>query len=267
MQKKQLILNHKQVSYLEAGEGEPLLLIHGWLYTKESFEKILPLLSKNYHVIAPDLPGFGESQALAAEKIEDYLEFLEQFARELGWDKFNLLGNSFGGTLSLLYSLKQPHQINKLILRVPLFKRQQLHFLISNKLSRAFFKFTSQLNFFQKLFRKLIIKLHDKINTNGAHHESNSLILQQNLTNLSLTAARNLIIEGLYLDIEQQLKQLRIPTLIIWAEADKLLDPTSGKELNLLIPDSLLEYHSGPHSIFAANAEQTAASIINFLKK
>lgn len=100
----------------------PLLLLHGGGLDSAllSYGTITGILGEKYHIITPDLPGYGESdKPKAPYTIEWYLEFLDDLIEVLGFSKINLGGLSLGGGIALGYSLKYPEKVNKLILIAP----------------------------------------------------------------------------------------------------------------------------------------------------
>ncbi len=122
IKKHSIEVNGVNIVLHESGPGKSkpsLLLLHGGGLDSAllSYGTIMGILGEKYHVIAPDLPGYGESdKPKAPYTIEWYLEFLDDLIEVLGFNKINLGGLSLGGGIALGYSLKYPEKINKLIL-------------------------------------------------------------------------------------------------------------------------------------------------------
>lgn len=110
-----------RVPYLHGGQGEPLLLLHGFGANKDHWTFIARLLTPHFRVIVPDLPGFGDASRLhdAHYGVESQLDRIAAFARALGLERFHLGGNSMGGYLATLYALRQPEQVKSLWLLAP----------------------------------------------------------------------------------------------------------------------------------------------------
>ena len=127
-----LTLNGRRAFFREATPtGEPLgslILLHGWIGTSSwMFRHVLPELGRRYHVVAPDLPGFGRSQTLTeVPSIEGYREFVRQLADELGIDRFHLVGVSVGGTVALDFAHRYPERITKLVVQGPVYRASDL---------------------------------------------------------------------------------------------------------------------------------------------
>ena len=110
-----------RVAYLHGGQGEPLLLLHGFGANKEHWAMVARLLTPHFRVIAPDLPGFGDSSRHDAAQygVEQQLARIAAFARAVGVEWFHLGGNSMGGYLATLYALRHPEQVKSLWLLAP----------------------------------------------------------------------------------------------------------------------------------------------------
>ena len=113
----QVVINNLIVNYIKKGEGQALILLHGWGASLESFNLILEKLAENHTVYALDLPGFGKTQAPAeAWGVSEYGEFLEAFLEKLQIQKAVFLGHSFGGRILIKLAVKTPTLFEKLIL-------------------------------------------------------------------------------------------------------------------------------------------------------
>lgn len=110
-----------QVSYLEGGSGPPLLLLHGFAANKDHWTMVAPFLTKHFHVIAPDLPGFGDSSRLEAASydLDSQLARIMMFADKVGFNEFDLGGNSMGGYFSTLLAERHPERVKSLWLLAP----------------------------------------------------------------------------------------------------------------------------------------------------
>jgi pimeloyl-ACP methyl ester carboxylesterase len=106
--------------YLEAGEGPPVLLLHGLGATSASLLPTLWDLARDHRVIAPDFPGFGASD----KPIRPYhAAFFARFARDfldaLGIDRAHVIGNSMGGRAAIELALRFPERVDRLVLLAP----------------------------------------------------------------------------------------------------------------------------------------------------
>ncbi|WP_069803017.1 alpha/beta hydrolase [Thermogemmatispora onikobensis] len=110
-----------EIAYLEAGsEGPALVLIHGNCSSSLFFQDLmLALAALGYHVYAPDMRGYGDSQVLpidATRGVRDLSDDLASFAEALGLSGFHLLGWSLGGNVAMQYAIDYPGRLRGLIL-------------------------------------------------------------------------------------------------------------------------------------------------------
>lgn len=128
----------KRVHYLEAGTGEPVLLIHGWLGSSDDFSAAMPEFAKRFHAIAPDLPGCGlrerelahaatlkSSQELEEKHtVSAYVEFLHRFVASVNLQRVNIVGLSMGATVCLEWAKKYPQDIVKIAVFEPVLGKE-----------------------------------------------------------------------------------------------------------------------------------------------
>lgn len=108
-------------NYHDQGEGTPVLLIHGsgpGVSAWANWRRTLPELSKSCRVIAPDMVGFGftERPDGVAYRLETWVQQLLDLLDSLGLERVHLVGNSFGGAVSLAFTLAYPQRVDKLVL-------------------------------------------------------------------------------------------------------------------------------------------------------
>jgi len=117
---KSVTVDGRAWPYLEGGDpAKPLLLfVHGFAGDKDNWSMIAPYLTRDFHVIAPDLPGFGENERnpQLAYDIAAQTARLKGFADALGLQSPHLCGNSMGGWIALRYALDYPDALASLIL-------------------------------------------------------------------------------------------------------------------------------------------------------
>jgi pimeloyl-ACP methyl ester carboxylesterase len=133
---------HHELSLLEAGEGPPLLCLHGLGGTKASFLPTVSALAPGGHrVIAVDLPGFGESSKplTGAYNARWFAEAVLELMDELGLERVDLAGNSMGGRIAIEVGLRAPERCGRLVLLSPALawlKPRQWHWLLQLPLPR-----------------------------------------------------------------------------------------------------------------------------------
>ncbi|MEX2116834.1 MAG: alpha/beta fold hydrolase [Bacteroidota bacterium] len=119
---KRVSIAGTSIHYYEACPEHPrdtLVLVHGLGTSTSTWTHILPDLAREYHVIAPDLPGFGFSipkDGFPVYSIDEYVAVLEQFLDNTLSGEFVLLGHSLGGWITMKYALRNPQRVNQLVL-------------------------------------------------------------------------------------------------------------------------------------------------------
>ena len=113
LSEKSIQVGQYTIVYLEGGRGESVLLLHGFGADKDNWNLFSQYVTKKYHVIAPDLPGFGESSKIWSDwyDIGAQVKRVHEFVKEIGLNKFHLAGNSMGGLIAGVYAAMYPDEI------------------------------------------------------------------------------------------------------------------------------------------------------------
>lgn len=109
------IANGVKIHYVRAGQGPPVVLLHGWPQTWYMWRKVIPILAEHYTCIAPDLRGFGES----SKPIDGYdkrtvAEDIYQLVQQLGFDTVSLVGHDLGGPTAYAYACAHREEVRRL---------------------------------------------------------------------------------------------------------------------------------------------------------
>ena len=108
------------ISIDEAGSGRPLVLLHGVGASRAVWRRVTPALAADHHVIAPDLPGFGESPPAAdGFELDITAAALADRLAACAGEPFDLLGNSLGGAVALELAVLRPDLVRRLVLAAP----------------------------------------------------------------------------------------------------------------------------------------------------
>ena len=113
-----------RIRFVEIGEGPPLVLVHDYLASRVAWDDVLPGLSACFRVIAPDLPGFGESEKPPPSRyrydFDAFCESLVDLIAALGFGRVSLCGHAMGGAVALTVAATYAHVVDKLVLVNPL---------------------------------------------------------------------------------------------------------------------------------------------------
>jgi len=105
-------VNGKTLAYEQHGKGVPLVLLHGYPLDHSIWEPLVSLLENDFDLILPDLPGFGESQALGTDsKMSDYAADVAGLLDQLKIQKAALVGHSMGGYVALAFARLYPGRL------------------------------------------------------------------------------------------------------------------------------------------------------------
>jgi pimeloyl-ACP methyl ester carboxylesterase len=114
MKYRQINLNGKVLAYQEAGQGVPVLMLHGWPQSSHVWRKVTPLISPRHRVILIDLPGLGESQGFGAYDTGSVADLIAGAARQLGIARYHLVGHDVGAWVAASLALRHPSQLESL---------------------------------------------------------------------------------------------------------------------------------------------------------
>lgn len=234
-------MNIDNLNYKLYGEGDLVVLLHGWGQNIKMMEPLLKGL-KNKKVLILDLPGFGESSEPSfAWSIEDYADFVNNVVVNLGYKRCSLIGHSFGGKIALMYASK--YEVQKLMVLASPFKKEipkltlKVKFL---KLMKKIFNFTGLVEFAKKH-----IGSSDYKNASGI--------------------MREILVNHVTLDITSNLNKIKAPCLIVWGDNDTTVDSSNAYELESLIEDAGVVMLNGTHYAYLENLNQMINIIKNFL--
>ena len=255
MREKKESVNGTQINYKVAGEGRPLLILHGWGSSSDSWVKVAELIAeKGYAVIAPDLPGFGKTSAPSAVwGVEEYADFVNDFAQKLGLRKFILTGHSFGGQMAIQFAVQHPEKAEKLVLLAAAAVRCTPG--VAKKLVMAVAKSVS--------FLLYLVPFEDL-----RHNIKNALYMAIRRPDYMKTQGimRDVFKKVITQDLTAKFSKISVPTLIIWGDKDEMTPVQDAYLMDELIPNSKLEViEGGKHALNFQMPEKLSVSITQFL--
>jgi pimeloyl-ACP methyl ester carboxylesterase len=119
--RKSVHIGDHRIAYSEGGKGEPVVLVHGFGASSDNWNRMAGRLTKKYRVIAPDMPGWGQSTRIdsVSYAYPQQVERLHGFVKQLGLERFHLVGHSMGGFISSAYAARYPEEVITLGLIAP----------------------------------------------------------------------------------------------------------------------------------------------------
>jgi pimeloyl-ACP methyl ester carboxylesterase len=111
-----VVIDGTKLHYLTAGSGPPLLLLHGYAETSSMWKELLPSVAERFLVVAPDLPGIGDSDIPAdGLDMQSAAIRIHQLARSLGIEKASVVGHDIGLMVAYAYAAQFPSEVEKLV--------------------------------------------------------------------------------------------------------------------------------------------------------
>jgi pimeloyl-ACP methyl ester carboxylesterase len=114
---KDVVIFGQKIHYVEAGSGPTVILLHGLGGSSQVWQFNIGVLAEKFRVIVPDQIGFGKSdKPLVNYRIRTYVDFLDQFCKQLEIARASLVGNSMGGWVAAHFAAAFPDRVDKLVL-------------------------------------------------------------------------------------------------------------------------------------------------------
>ncbi|MDE6520567.1 MAG: alpha/beta hydrolase [Ruminococcus sp.] len=234
-------VNGIKINYEQKGEGDLIVLLHGWGSNIKLFANLIDLLSKKYMVVAMDMPGFGESaEPPSAWCVDDYVNFVIDFLKDYSTDKVMLLGHSFGGRVIIKLNSRKnlPLKITKVIL-------VDSAGILPPKSNK-------------KSFRTYYYKAGKAVLSTGIAKKIAPDALEnfrKKMGSADYAAAsplmRQVLVKVVNEDLEPLLPNIKCPTLLVWGVNDTATPLSDGEKMEKLIPDAgLVKLENAGHYSF-----------------
>lgn len=237
-------INNVDINYVDYGEGKnTIVLLHGWGQNIEMMKPIGDRLQKHNRIIIVDLPGFGGSKEPdTVWTMYDYADAIHGLLKELKVTNPIMIGHSFGGKISLIYASK--YKTDKLVLFGSPFKKEIQKLSFKTKM----FKILKKIPVLKRL--EGFVKKH--IGSRDYRQASEFM--------------RKILVAHVNLDITEEVKNIKCPTLIIWGTMDQEVPIERAYELEKLISDSaVIPYEGCSHYAYLERLGQTVSILKNFI--
>jgi len=212
--------------FLEEGEGEPLLLLHGLFGALSNFEYLIEFFRKTNKVIVPLLPLFELD--IFHTTVSGLEKHVQKFIELRGYENINLLGNSLGGHIALVHVLKHPERIKSLILTGS-------SGLFENGMGDSYPKRGD----YEYIKKKTALTFYDPA---MATKELVDEVFEITINRIKVIKVISLAKSAIRSNLGEELNQVKQPTLLIWGNNDTITPPFVGREFNRLIPNSELYF-------------------------
>jgi len=238
--------------FVEQGQGEPLILLHGLFGALSNFKDLIAYF-RNYNlVVVPMLPLFELD--ILHSTVGGLAKFINRFIEARGYSNVHLLGNSLGGHVALKHILKHPSKIKSLILTGSsgLFE-SGMGDSYPKRSDYEYIKTKTEMTFYDPhvATKELVDEVYGIVN---------SRLKAIKIISLAKSAIRN--------NLGEELNQIKQPTLLVWGNNDKITPPFVAQEFNKLIPHSELYFiDKCGHAPMMEVPDEFNAILHKFLKK
>ena len=213
-------------SYIDEGEGEVLLLLHGLMGGLSNWEEVINYFSKSYRVILPMLPVYD--LPVLTTGVKTLSKYVNKFIKYKKLERVTILGNSLGGHVGLIYVLAHPANVKALVLAGSSglyenafggsFPRRENYEFVKERVQYTFYDPATATP-------ELIDEVYKLVN------DRHSVI---RLLAMAKSAIRH--------NMAKDLHKIRIPVALIWGKNDKITPPEVAQEFHELLPDSELHW-------------------------
>jgi pimeloyl-ACP methyl ester carboxylesterase len=254
----------------QAGQGEPVVLLHGFGASTYSWRKVIPALSASHRAVAIDLNGFGYTERpkdLAAYTREGQAALVLGVLDALGIDRAHFVGHSYGGGLSLYLASIHPERFRTLVLvdsSAPTYSDDRRSRLASSRpfanlflravaLRPAMVRRSLKASFFDgSLITPGLVQAYlDRVRIEGAEDAFYGLTVPRRLPGFKVA-----------------LDKIRVPTLAVWGAEDHLISLATGRRSVARIPGSeFVVIERCGHLPMEEKPEALLAALLSFLER
>lgn len=224
-----------ELPYLEGGEGEPLVLLHGFSDNKDTFVDTARLLTSERRVILPDVLGFGEASQPRefSYRLETLASVVGEFLDGLGVTRFDLGGNSLGGAIAAQLALQRPEAVRSLTLIASAGIRMPRPSPLQLQLDAGENPFVLDSFEAYQAWVQVVLELPPSIPIGVQRYLADTFISRGPL---NAKIMDDLLGGGE--DLTESLRHIEAPTLVLWGNRDRLIDISAGQVFHREIPDA-----------------------------
>lgn len=212
--------------YIDSGKGEVLLLLHGLFGALSNWNDVINYFSQNYRVVIPMLPIY--EMPVRSASVDGLVEYVEKFDQMMNLGSVHILGNSLGGHVGLVYTLKNSHKVKSLVLTGS-------SGLFENSMGGSYPK-RGNYDFIKQRVEYTFYnpKTATKELVDEVYEITNSIPKCMNIVQIAKSAQRH--------NMAKEIQKITIPTLLVWGLNDTITPPMVGHEFNRLMPNSELRF-------------------------
>jgi 2-hydroxy-6-oxonona-2,4-dienedioate hydrolase len=246
------IKEQDKFKYIEEGEGEPLVLLHGLFGALSNFKDLIEYFRQHYKVVVPMLPLFELD--ILHTTVGGLAKYVHRFLEAKDYNNVHLLGNSLGGHVALVYLLKHPERTRSLTLTGS-------SGLFENGMGDSYPKRGD----YEYIRKKTEITFYDP---KTATEELVNEVFEITRNRLKVIKIIALAKSAIRNNLGDELNNIKQPTLLIWGNNDSITPPFVAREFQRLIPNSELHFiDKCGHAPMMEVPDEFNAILHKFLKK
>ena len=265
LSKKVIKVDQYSIHYLEGGQGETILLLHGFSANKDNWPRLAGLLTENYHVVAVDLPGFGESSKIETDSynIASQAKRVNRIVETLGLKKFHIGGNSMGGAISGKYTVDYPEKV----LSLALLNTAGIHSAEKSEFRKLLAKGDNPLlvktpEDFKRTMRFVFVE-PPPIPGRIINHLTKQSIMNRDFNEKIFGQ----IVKENY-SLEDDLSRIKAKTIVVWGDKDRVIHVSCTDVIKKSLPGStIVVLKNCGHLPMIERPEETARYYLEFLDK
>jgi pimeloyl-ACP methyl ester carboxylesterase len=240
-----LDLGHSRIAYRQVGQGDPLLLVHGYPLHGMTFRHLIPALARHFTCFVPDLPGLGETEWTSQTDFNfaGQARTLRQFVDRLGLSAYSILAHDTGGTIARRLTTIDRPRVKKLVLigtEIPGHRPPWIEFFqkSANPKRTATFKILMRLRWFRHSGAAFGGCFHDRSLIDGTFHQ---LFIEPLLRSDARIRGQIHYLRGIDWQVVDGMRAehatITIPTLLIWGEQDPIFPVAEARAMARQLPD------------------------------
>jgi pimeloyl-ACP methyl ester carboxylesterase len=208
--------------YVESGEGPVVVVLHGLFGALSNFKDVFEHFGSSYRVVIPIMPLY--SLPVLKTNVKNLMEHIHDFIEFKGFDTVNLLGNSLGGHVALIYASEYPAKVDSMALTGS-------SGLYENTMGQSYPR-KGNIDYVRE---RIEYTFYDpKTATDELVNECFAIVNDRVKTLKILSLAKSAIRHNM----AEDLPNIQTPTCLIWGQQDSVTPPEVGKEFNKLLPNS-----------------------------
>ncbi|MDR6391509.1 alpha/beta fold hydrolase [Paraburkholderia phenoliruptrix] len=269
------------IFYREAGpkDAPTVLLLHGFPSSSRMYEPLMPFLAPEFHVVAPDYPGFGNSEAPAPERyaytFDNLARSIEQFTDALKLDRYVLFMADYGGPVGFRLAMARPEQVMGIVIQNAVAHEEGLGPLWETR--KAFWKDRAEheASLWANLASPAALKLRHVGTSPNPHHydPDNWRDEEQFLARPGQAAIQTELFYDYRTNLQSYprwqawLREHRTPTLVTWGRYDPSFTVAGAHAYQRDVPDAEVRVLDAGHFALEEASDEIAALTLDFVRR